>query len=255
MEESVQSSTTASSPDSHSAGLLDRPADALRYDYSSVDPDDVAVKIANFITPGARVLDVGCGTGSVSEIICNRTGAELVGIEPDPERVARARERGLKVFPGFLTSDFITAHGPFDYAVFADVLEHLAEPAELLTMVKGGLRPGGAVVISVPNVAHWFVRTDLLRGRFDYQDCGIMDATHLRWFTAKTIRELLERLGFQIVAMSCTANAGLPDYYRRAPWRWMPVAVRRRVIARLAKWMPNLFGCQHIIKAVIAPRI
>ena len=177
------------SPDSHSSGFLQTEPDALRYEYLSLDPDDAGMKLAHLIAPNSRVLDVGCGTGVITDTIRRQKSASIIGIEPDAGRVQRAVARGLDVHLGVLSPDFIRQHGPFDYIVFADVLEHLPNPAEIVTMASGGLKPGGSVVASIPNVAHWFVRTDLLRGRFDYQDCGIMDATHLRWFTRRTVRE------------------------------------------------------------------
>lgn len=239
------------SPDSHSSGFLQTEPDALRYDYLSLDPDDAGMKLAHLIAPNSRVLDVGCGTGVITDTIRRQKSASIIGIEPDAERVQRAIARGLDVHLGILSPDFIRQHGPFDYIVFADVLEHLPNPAEIVAMARGGLKPGGSVVASIPNVAHWFVRIDLLRGRFDYQDCGIMDATHLRWFTRRTVREFFERLGFQITALDCTVNINLPDYQRRNPWRRMPHAFRRKLVGKLAAWSPGLFGCQHIVRATL----
>lgn len=237
--------------DDHSFGFLKSTPDALRYEHLSLDPDDAGMKLASFIEPQSRVLDVGCGTGVVTEIIRQQKSASIIGIEPDVERVRCATARGLDVHLGILSPEFIQEHGPFDYIVFADVLEHLPNPAEIVTLAKTGLRPGGSVVASIPNVAHWFVRTDLLAGRFDYQDCGIMDATHLRWFTRRTIGEFFERLGFQITALDCTVNIDLPDYKRRAPWRWMSPSFRRRLVGKLATWEPSLFGCQFIVRATL----
>lgn len=243
--------STMNSLDDHSFGFLKSRPDALRYEHLSLDPDDAGMKLASLIAPKSRILDVGCGTGVVTEIIRQQKCASIIGIDPDAERVQRATARGLDVHLGILSSEFTQQHGPFDYIVFADVLEHLPNPAEIIAMAKGGLKPGGSVVASVPNVAHWFVRTDLLAGRFDYQDCGIMDATHLRWFTRRSIREFFERLGFQITALDCTVNIDLPDYKRRAPWRWMSPSFRRRLVGKLAAWWPGLFGCQYIVRATL----
>jgi methionine biosynthesis protein MetW len=238
-------------PDNNSTGFLEHAPKAGRYENSSVDPDNVAAKISAFIPPNARVLDVGCGTGSVSELIQKITGAKLLGIEPDPARAAAASARGLTIIQGFLTENILQEHGPFDAIVFADVLEHMPNPAEMVILAKKGLAPRGAIIASVPNVAHWFVRTDLLRGRFDYQDCGIMDATHLRWFTRKTIKEFFVRCGFQVAGLSQTVNVDLPDYQRRVPWRWLRESRRRRVVGMLVKMFPDLFGCQYVVRAAL----
>ncbi len=76
-----------------------------------------------------------------------------------------------------------------------------------------------------------------------------MDATHLRWFTRKTIVEFFQRAGFDITALDCTVNIGLPDYSRRAPWCWLSTRRRRQIVGLLAKSLPGLFGCQHIVRA------
>jgi len=130
------------SPDSHSSGFLQTAPDALRYEYLSLDPDDAGMKLAHLIAPNSRVLDVGCGTGVITDIIRRQKAASIIGIEPDAERVQRAVARGLDVHLGALSPDFIRQHGPFDYIVFADVLEHLPNPAEIVAMARGGLKPG-----------------------------------------------------------------------------------------------------------------
>jgi methionine biosynthesis protein MetW len=240
-----------SSPDDHSTGFVDHAPGALRYERLSLDPDDVGLQLARLIAPHCRVLDVGCGTGVITEVIQRRRSASIVGIEPDSARVQRALARGLDVHAGFLTEEFVRRHGPFDYIVFADVLEHLANPAEVVAIARQGLKAGGSIVASVPNVAHWFVRTGLLCGHFDYQESGIMDATHLRWFTRRTLREFFERLGFEITAVSQTVNVGLPDYQQRLPWRWIRPGLRRRLVGWLAAARPGLFGCQHVVRATL----
>src|SRR4051812_40210561 len=168
-------------PDGHSQGFLTKSVDPLRYDGQLNDPDEVVGVIIDMIPPGARVLDVGCGTGSVSVQIIANGNATLVGVEPDEVRASKARERGVVVRSGILTPELIDDLGKFDIVLFADVLEHLPDPHSMLELAKTALAPGGRIVASVPNIAHWSVRSDLLRGKFNYRDWGIMDATHLRW--------------------------------------------------------------------------
>ena len=154
------------SPDQNATGFLDRSPDYLRYENQSRDPDDVGMKLASLIRPKSRILDVGCGTGSITELIERETGASIVGIEPDPERVAVARERGLNVVEGILSLEFLEQFGPFETILFADVLEHLPNPGEQILLAKAGLAADGSILASVPNIAHWFTRVNLLRGRF-----------------------------------------------------------------------------------------
>jgi methionine biosynthesis protein MetW len=236
-------------PDASAAGFLTAPLDALRYDGQSMAPQEVASMIVALIPPCARVLDVGCGTGSISRIIVNTRGARLVGIEPDAQRAAVARTRGVDVHAGVLTPELLKRVGRFDVVVFADVLEHVPDPARLLQLARCGLTPGGAVIASIPNVAHWSVRVDLLCGRFDYASCGIRDATHLRWFTARTVRTLFESNGWRINSLRQTAGVTLPEYFSRRPWRWLSRRTRDPLIRALTRGLPLLFGCQHIVHA------
>lgn len=206
--------------------------------------------LATLIRRDSRVLDVGCGTGVVTELIQQETGCEVTGVEPDPDRVATAQGRGLHVVQGLLSREFFEQHGKFDQIVFADVLEHLANPAELVFLAKHGLNPGGAILLSVPNVAHWSVRANLLFGKFDYQDCGIMDATHLRWFTRAVLHTFLKEQGLKVTDHLYTLNTGLREYGLMAPWKWMSPRRRMALARMLLKRFPNLLGCQHIVRAV-----
>jgi methionine biosynthesis protein MetW len=226
--------------------------DPLRYDGHVDTPQEVARMLAELVPMGSRVLDVGCGTGSVSRIIADTRGAQIIGIEPDSCRAAAARARGLEVHEQLFTAAILQELKPFDVIVFADVLEHVADPSSFLQLAHRALLPGGRVIASVPNVAHWSVRVDLLRGRFDYQPFGIRDATHLRWFTAESVRELFESNSLRVVSLRHTAGVTLPEYEARRPWRWIPRQRRNSLIRTLARRLPLLFGCQHIIHAVPA---
>jgi methionine biosynthesis protein MetW len=226
--------------------------DPLRYDGHLDAPQEVARMLADLVPVGSRVLDVGCGTGSVSRIIANTRNAKIIGIEPDPCRAAAARARGLEVYQELFTPAIVQRLELFDVVIFADVLEHVADPGSFLQFARRGLLPGGRVVASVPNVAHWSVRLDLLRGRFEYQPAGIRDATHLRWFTADTVKSLFETNGLRVISLQHTAGVGLSDYANRRPWRWISRDFRDPIIRALARRLPLLFGCQHIIHAIPA---
>jgi methionine biosynthesis protein MetW len=241
------------SPDAHAAGLVSASLGALRYDGHTDDVHEVAGMLHTLMPSGVRVLDVGCGTGSVT-LIANRTkNNEVLGIEPDEQRAARSRSRGIDTVCGELDDMFLANHGLFDVVVFADVLEHLPSPAGVLTRAISVLKPGGFVLISVPNVAHWTVRLKLLRGRFDYTETGILDATHLRWFTAKSIRSLCTEVGLDVRSMQQTAGTGLAEYWQTLPWRVIPGRLRRRLIQLLTRLFPLLFGCQHVVLAQTRP--
>lgn len=239
----------AGTPDENAAGLIQGSLDPLRYDGHLLDPDEVSGIVTSMIPTGARVLEVGCGTGSLSQLVRETCRADVVGIEPDPARAQRAAARGLKVHVDLLTRELIREIGSFDVVLFADVLEHLSNPHAMLLLSREALRAGGAVIVSVPNVAHWSVRVDILLGRFRYQPYGIMDATHLRWFTLDTLNALIASSGFKVTSSRATAGITLPDNVYRRPWRWLPPNYRTRLLRFGCGHWPTLFGCQHVLKA------
>jgi hypothetical protein len=155
----------------------------------------------------------------------------------------------LKVHVGLLSRELIHEIGPFDVVLFADVLEHLPDPHAMLLMSREALRAGGAVIVSVPNVAHWSVRTNLVRGKFQYQPSGIMDATHLRWFTAASVRSLIASSGFKVTGYRAAAGTILGDNVFRRPLVWLPTNFRTRLLRFASKRWPTLFGSQHVLKA------
>lgn len=241
------------SPDSHANGLTGRQVDALRYDGHSAHPFEVAGMLHGLMPAGVRVLDVGCGTGSVTLIANRDRNNTIVAVEPDSLRAEVARSRGLDVHVGYLDEIFLARHPPFDVVMAADVLEHTVNPAKLLSLIRKSIHANGIILISVPNVAHWSVRLNLLVGRFDYEPVGIMDATHLRWFTAHTIASLIKQSGFHIMEMRQTAGVDLPIYvrgylkgFRRG---------KARLIRVLTLAFPSLFGVQHVIKASINDKV
>ncbi|HEY6868130.1 MAG TPA: class I SAM-dependent methyltransferase [Novosphingobium sp.] len=238
----------ATSPDANSAALTHEPVDALRYDGQSDHPLEVAGMMQAMMPRNCNVLDVGCGTGSVTVIANRDKNNRVVAIEPDAQRAEIARSRGLQVHHGYLDDTFLQANGPYDVVMSSDVLEHTPNPAAFLGSMARAVKPGGLILLSVPNVAHWTVRLNLLIGRFDYAHAGIMDATHLRWFTAKTIANLVTHCGLTVMDMRHTAGVTLPVYSNRY-FRRLPLGIRNYCIRALSRCFPLLFGVQHVIIA------
>lgn len=236
-------------PDAHAGGFLAQAPDPYRYDHQPNDPEEVVGVISGFVPAGSTVLDVGCGTGSVSIQIARNCSADVIGLEPDGARAQLARGRGLNVLTEELSPDVIRRLGAFDVVVFADVLEHLPDPLSMLSLAMTALKPGGRIVASIPNVAHWSVRIDLMRGRFDYRECGIMDATHLRWFTESAARNLFERAGLHVERIGATGGCDLDCYLERWPWRRLSRDTRKSVIRRCLRRWPRLFACQWVVDA------
>jgi len=244
--------TSLVDPDASALGILGHQPDPLRYGTGdAVDPAEAPGIIRSLMPANARVLDVGCGAGGLTVAINTGKNNVVHCVEPDPERAAAARERGLSVVSGAFDEAFTATAGLFDAILFGDVLEHLADPAGMLALARRCLTPGGVIIVSVPNIAHWSVRVRLLFGRFDYRDGGIMDATHLRWFTRKTLLAMLAHAGF--AASEVHASAGLwMEEYARKPFSLLPWRGRRFIILRLVRAFPSLMACQYVVAARVS---
>jgi 2-polyprenyl-3-methyl-5-hydroxy-6-metoxy-1,4-benzoquinol methylase len=157
--------------------------------------------IAELPLPLGRVLDVGCGEGGASEPLRARGATWISGIEILPEPAARAAERYDEVEVGEALDALERVTGVFDTILCYDVLEHLVDPAGLVRRLRDVARPGGRLHVSVPNARHFSLAADLVfRGTFGYTDWGHRDSTHLRWFTRRDLRRLLEDSGWSVVA-------------------------------------------------------
>ena len=159
---------------------------------------------------GLRVLDVGCGFATTSERI-QTLGNDVTGIDSAPDiRDVAGKRLGQVVQANLEDFETVTrALGParFDVILFADVLEHLVWPVSTLHRYLAWLKEGGSVIVSLPNVGLWSVRLAHLAGRWEYEDTGVLDRTHLRFFTRKSARWLLEQAKLEPV--SVTYNPGL----------------------------------------------
>jgi methionine biosynthesis protein MetW len=235
--------------DESTRGLSTVAVDPLRYDRQVADPAESTGIILGMIPHGARVLDVGCGTGSISCLVRDHCQAQVVGLEPHAGRAATAASRGIDARCGVLTPELFAELGAFDVVLFADVLEHLADPTAQLVMARSFLKKDGAVIASVPNVAHWTVRWNLLRGRFDYGPSGIMDATHLRWFTRESLARLFLAAGLRPQEIAASAGLWMQAYLCDRPWRWLEPQKRNRLIRKAVARFPSLCGCQFVVKA------
>ncbi len=152
--------------------------------------------------PFARAMDIGCAAGRLGEaLMAGRIVSACDGIEPDPGAAARARQRYGRVIEGDLESAGQDVDWQqYDLLLMADVLEHLADPWQALAMLHERVDPGTRLAISVPNVRHKSVVFPLLfEGRFEYADAGIMDRTHLHFFTRSSVRRALREAGWQLV--------------------------------------------------------
>jgi len=196
---------------------------------------------------GLRLLDLGAAGGHLGREVRDRC-AFLAGVEPDPRVPPEARQG----YDEWRAADALSAGDwsrPFDVVVAADVLEHLASPEELLEKVRSWLKPDGLLLVSLPNIANVSVRAALLFGHFRYTERGILDRTHLSFYTRASARRLLEDCGFRVRAVEATAmpyELALPTLEKNGLARG---AVR--ALARIsANAWPTVFGYQFVYEAV-----
>ena len=145
-----------------------------------------------------RLLDVGCATGRFGDAVhAIDPTMELWGIDPTPPPRGRAQPYRSRIVGSF--PDDIPPAERFDCVVFNDILEHLVDPWDALRQTHRFLTSAASVVLSIPNVRHiWVLRPLVFGGRWDYQDGGLLDRTHLRFFTRSTAIELLESTGYVV---------------------------------------------------------
>lgn len=175
--------------------------------YATFSNGAIAEHALRLLPPGGRVLDVGCASGGLLALLRPAAG-HLAGLELSASAAQAAAAIGDHVVCGALEDpDLPFEPGSFDLVILADVLEHLADPAAGLRRAAAWCRPGAAVLVSVPNVAHWHARLTLLRGRWPQDDSGTFDASHLRWFTRESLRGLLTDAGLREVELDAIVPA------------------------------------------------
>lgn len=179
--------------------------DHLRYK-QTIDPDNYNtshVQIVNIIPDGAKVLDVGCACGDLGAYLHYNKNCSLWGMEYDPRSADVARSTGayeqVEVVDLNSFTDHVryAQHG-FDCIVFGDVLEHLYSPHQVLKDFIPLLGPNGSLVVSLPNIAHGSIIIQMMANMFEYMDYGVLDRTHLRFYTYKSIAKMFAELGLAI---------------------------------------------------------
>lgn len=172
-------------------------------DYSSsgidlTNSNNSFTKEIELIGRDRRVLDVGCHDGTVARTLRGR-GCTVIGVEMEPNAARAAREVCEQVIVGDVEGiDLAQEFGEaaLDAVLFGDVLEHLKNPAKVLCETRRILAPDGFIVASIPNIAHASIRVMLLFGQFDYEEFGILDNTHVQYFTHDSAVALIESCGY-----------------------------------------------------------
>jgi 2-polyprenyl-3-methyl-5-hydroxy-6-metoxy-1,4-benzoquinol methylase len=176
----------------------------FKYPWQNIDAnvDTTVTRLLKLVGAGKNVLEVGCATGYVSKVMKEQLNCTVTGIEISPDAAKEAEKYSKRVIVGNIEEmDLagILGEERFDVITFGDVLEHLKNPDKVLTTVRPFLAEGGYVLASIPNVAHISIPLELLSGRFDYRPLGLLDDTHLRFFTKKSILSLFRNAGYEII--------------------------------------------------------
>jgi 2-polyprenyl-3-methyl-5-hydroxy-6-metoxy-1,4-benzoquinol methylase len=185
------------------------------------------------------VLDVGCWNGTLGRTLIRECGAVVDGIERDAEQAAVARAQGYRIVDVADLDKGIPGPGgrTYDFILFGDVLEHLIDPDAVLANVSKRLTPGGRVLVSLPNIAFVGNRLSHLLGHWDYRDYGILDRTHLRFFTKQTMIKLVEGVDLSVTRLE--GYVGLHKY----PW------IIREPFRLLGRLWPSMFAIQIVLSA------
>ena len=187
-----------------------------------------------------RILDVGCGDGTLGRAIKAEWSAAVVGITHSAAEAERARAVLDEVVVADLDTYDPGALGRFDAIICSHVLEHLSHPERWLRALRDSFTPEGRLLVALPNVLFWRQRLQFLAGRFRYTEGGLMDSTHLRFFDWETAAQRVSDSGYRIVER--VADGGFPGS------RWLG-PLRPRVDAWATRWAPGLLGFQFILVA------
>lgn len=145
------------------------------------------------------VLDIGCGEGELGVAIKQKAHCRVFGVEYLPRAAEQAKLRLDGILCGDITTlDLPFPNGTFDHVIFGDVLEHLVDPWSVLTKIRPYLKQTGTVIASIPNMGHISIISGLISGKFTYENQGLLDKTHLRFFTADEIGDLFDSTGYSI---------------------------------------------------------
>lgn len=212
-----------------------------KYDYqglfnpSKLDKFNIDRLSTRLVPHNSKILELGCATGFMSRYFTKEKQCQVYGVDIDKKALAIAKKYCHKTILGNLdnptTWNKIKQFKPFDVVFASSVIEHLINPKNQLQLIKQVLKPKGILIITVPNVAHWRMRLQLMLGKWDYQAFGLLDKNHLRFFTYFTFQQLLKNAGFKINTIAIDPAGGIKYF------NW------------LVKNFPNLYAHQLVIQA------
>ena len=205
------------------------------YNFKNLDKDSIDRHTLGFIEKNKKVLELGCATGFHSKILKEEKNCQVFGVEIDQRAAKKSEDFTAKTITGNLedkkTWEKIKENAPFDVVLASNILEHLSDTEKMLSLIKEVLKKDGYLVVAVPNIAFWRSRLRLLSGIWRYEDYGIFDRTHLRFFSLFSFRETLNRSGFSIIEEKYDPAGGA------------------KFFTRILKKFPNAYAHQIAFKA------
>lgn len=219
-------------------------------DLPGIGPDDSLRRLAEWVPAGAKVLELGPATGYFTRYLSEVLDCTVDAIELDPRMAEQVRPYCRRLIVGDLAAtDILAALEPDRYGVIiaADVIEHLANPEPLIGRLAQFLDADGKFLLSVPNVAYAGVIADLLRGRFEYRGEGLLDRTHLRFYTRESLSRLLEENGFHVQEWAAVFRP-LNESEFKIRVETLPADLRAALLGS-----PHALCYQWVVKAGLTP--
>lgn len=206
------------------------------------------MKLLKRVSSGSQVLEIGSATGYFTkELLKKRCFVTAIEKDKKAASLAQKNKAARIINDDVLSLKKYLSREKFDFILLADVLEHLEDPLSVLMIAKKYLKNDGRLLISIPNTANFTILFNLLFGKFEYQDYGIMDRTHLRFFTKKTAEKLLDNAGLKIMFFDVVAGLEASNFYKktigRITFRLLPLRYLEYFLARL---FPDFFALEFI---------
>jgi len=218
------------------------------FDCNIIETDERYRSVYNLVANDSNVLDIGCASARFSKYLISK-GCKVTGVELDTDAAEKAKGIINTVVCGSIedskTFDFLQK---YDYILLLDVLEHLVDPASCLKRIRNHLLPGAKVIVSLPNIAHWSVRRELLLGNFNYsENGGLLDINHRTFFTLDYARKTFINSKYKIIKEDYFTY-GLPFFNSKRP---IPYSLSKKfplkfILSSALKKFPGLFTYQFL---------
>ncbi len=195
-------------------------------------------KIFKLIPSGSKVLEIGCGSGRLANLLSIKKKCRVYCVDKEPAMAGIARNKCVEMLNiDIERTELPYENGYFDCIILGNVLEHMKDPSGILTSLKKYLSDNGVLIYSVPNIVNWHSRMTIFFGKFEYAESGIFDKTHLRFYNLNSAKKLAQGAGYRIIGLDVTPSIYL--FKEKLNFLWYGLAVL---------WK-NLFADEFIIQA------